>query len=161
MAMLKIFRRQNGTVCNQLGLKVIAKWPGITMIRRPLRTFKVLKVPTPTGEIRLLPEKAIFLREEQVLIVADLHFGKINHFRQAGLPVPKSANQKNAETLTTFVTLTSLQLSSGGSSERRSDGVLRGRPVQRRSRAESGHFALRAPKTIATQSREFGWSMPG
>ncbi len=31
--------------------------------------------------------------------MADLHFGKINHFRQAGLPVPKSANQKNAETL--------------------------------------------------------------
>ena len=49
--------------------------------------------------IQLLPEKALFLREEKILLVADLHFGKINHFRQAGLPVPVAANQKNAETL--------------------------------------------------------------
>ena len=49
--------------------------------------------------IQLLPEKALFLQEEKILLVADLHFGKINHFRQAGLPVPAAANQKNAETL--------------------------------------------------------------
>ncbi|NOT76747.1 MAG: ligase-associated DNA damage response endonuclease PdeM [Cyclobacteriaceae bacterium] len=55
--------------------------------------------------IQLLPEKAIFLPEEKVLIVADLHFGKINHFRQAGLPVPKSANHKNAENLIDLVNL--------------------------------------------------------
>ncbi len=52
----------------------------------------------PAG-VELLPEKALFLRDERVLIVSDLHFGKVNHFRQAGLPVPRSANQKNAENL--------------------------------------------------------------
>ena len=47
----------------------------------------------------MLPEKALFLTAEKALVIADLHFGKINHFRQAGLPVPHAANQKNAELL--------------------------------------------------------------
>lgn len=51
----------------------------------------------------LLPEKAIFLKNERVLIVADLHFGKVNHFRRAGLPVPSAANQKNAELMIDLV----------------------------------------------------------
>jgi uncharacterized protein len=58
----------------------------------------------PTG-VELLPEKALFLTEERVLIVSDLHFGKVNHFRQAGLPVPRSANYKNAENLIDLINL--------------------------------------------------------
>ena len=58
-----------------------------------------MKLKIGTQEIELLAEKALFIQEEKILIVADLHFGKINHFRQAGLPVPHAANQKNAETL--------------------------------------------------------------
>jgi uncharacterized protein len=49
--------------------------------------------------IRLLAEKALFFERRKTLVVADLHFGKINHFRQAGLPVPSVANKRNAETL--------------------------------------------------------------
>lgn len=49
--------------------------------------------------LRLLPEKAAFLEAEKMLIIADLHFGKINHFRQAGMPVPAAANRHNEETL--------------------------------------------------------------
>lgn len=49
--------------------------------------------------IELLPEKAVFIQEVKTLVIADLHFGKVNHFRQAGLPVPPAANHKNAETL--------------------------------------------------------------
>jgi DNA ligase-associated metallophosphoesterase len=52
-----------------------------------------------TSGIQLLPEKALYLQDERVLIVADLHFGKINHFRRAGLPVPQAANHKNTEAL--------------------------------------------------------------
>ncbi len=52
-----------------------------------------------TDGIQLLPEKALLLTVEKILVVADLHFGKINHFRQAGMPVPQGANVKNAETL--------------------------------------------------------------
>jgi DNA ligase-associated metallophosphoesterase len=49
--------------------------------------------------VQLLPEKAMYLPEEQTLVIADLHFGKVNHFRRAGLPVPQAANQRNAEAL--------------------------------------------------------------
>src|SRR5882757_9897564 len=58
----------------------------------------------PAG-LLLLPEKAIFLKDEGVLIVADLHFGKVNHFRRAGLPVPPAANNRNTEALIDLVTL--------------------------------------------------------
>lgn len=36
---------------------------------------------------------------QNILVLADLHFGKINHFRKAGLPVPPAANVKNTESL--------------------------------------------------------------
>jgi DNA ligase-associated metallophosphoesterase len=54
--------------------------------------------PFPS-HLSLLPEKAIFLKEDRILVVADLHFGKVNHFRRAGLPVPPAANHRNAEAL--------------------------------------------------------------
>lgn len=41
-----------------------------------------------------------------MLIIADLHFGKINHFRQAGMPVPAAANRHNEETLIDLINLT-------------------------------------------------------
>ncbi|HNP76769.1 MAG: ligase-associated DNA damage response endonuclease PdeM [Cyclobacteriaceae bacterium] len=56
--------------------------------------------------LRLLPEKAAFLDAEKMLIIADLHFGKINHFRQAGMPVPAAANRHNEETLIDLINLT-------------------------------------------------------
>ena len=54
-------------------------------------------------ELVLLPEKAIFWKAKGVLMVADLHLGKINHFRKAGIPVPTKANDKNLELLLTLV----------------------------------------------------------
>lgn len=49
--------------------------------------------------LMLLTERAIWLPSHRTLIVADLHFGKVNHFRRAGLPVPLKANHRNAERL--------------------------------------------------------------
>lgn len=49
--------------------------------------------------VELLPQKGIFLPFHQTLVLADLHFGKINHFRKSGIPVPIRANSKNYETL--------------------------------------------------------------
>lgn len=34
-----------------------------------------------------------------MLLVADLHFGKINHFRKSGIAVPPKANERNTELL--------------------------------------------------------------
>lgn len=50
-------------------------------------------------KLTLLPQKGIFLKQQKILLLADLHFGKINHFRKSGIPVPPKANEKNAEVL--------------------------------------------------------------
>lgn len=47
----------------------------------------------------LLPERAVFLKDKKILILSDLHLGKINHFRRAGIAVPPSANNANTEIL--------------------------------------------------------------
>lgn len=39
----------------------------------------------------LLPQKAIFWQQEGILLIADIHLGKINHFRKAGIAVPQAA----------------------------------------------------------------------
>ena len=45
----------------------------------------------------LYPEKAIFWKSRGTLLLSDLHLGKINHFRRAGIPVPAKANDHNLE----------------------------------------------------------------
>jgi DNA ligase-associated metallophosphoesterase len=47
----------------------------------------------------LYPQKAIFWRSQETLLLSDLHLGKINHFRRAGIPVPSKANDHNLELL--------------------------------------------------------------
>lgn len=55
---------------------------------------------TVAGEkLTLLSEKAILWSEKKILIISDLHLGKINHFRRKGIPIPTKANHKNIETL--------------------------------------------------------------
>jgi uncharacterized protein len=49
--------------------------------------------------ITLLPEKALYLPNHKTVLVADLHFGKINHFRKSGIAVPAKANDKNTDSL--------------------------------------------------------------
>ena len=41
--------------------------------------------------LELLPEKAIFWKQQSALILSDVHLGKIAHFRKAGIGVPKEA----------------------------------------------------------------------
>ena len=36
----------------------------------------------------LLPDKCMFWKEHNSLILADLHIGKAGHFRKAGIPIP-------------------------------------------------------------------------
>lgn len=50
-------------------------------------------------KVILLPQKALWFKSRNLLLVADLHFGKINHFRKSGIPVPARANDKNTELL--------------------------------------------------------------
>lgn len=47
----------------------------------------------------LLPQKAIYWKEQQTILVSDLHIGKIYHFRKAGIPVPQEGAQNNFKRL--------------------------------------------------------------
>lgn len=49
--------------------------------------------------MQLLSEKAIYLPDHDMLIVSDLHFGKIEHFRKNGIGLPAKAARKDIDKL--------------------------------------------------------------
>ncbi len=51
----------------------------------------------------LLPEKAIFWKELQVLIIADIHLGKVGHFRKAGIGIPKLMEQDDLAVISDLI----------------------------------------------------------
>jgi DNA ligase-associated metallophosphoesterase len=54
-------------------------------------------------ELELLPQRAIWWKSQKIMLVSDMHLGKVNHFRKSGIPVPVKANSKNWETLIELV----------------------------------------------------------
>lgn len=50
-------------------------------------------------DLYLTPQKAIFWKNKEILIVSDLHFGKAGHFRKAGIAVPTFVHDNDFETL--------------------------------------------------------------
>jgi DNA ligase-associated metallophosphoesterase len=50
-------------------------------------------------DLELLPEKAIWWPGRKWLILADLHLGKVSHFRRHGMPVPEAAAHPNFDNL--------------------------------------------------------------
>lgn len=62
-----------------------------------------MKVEIFGEELELFPQKAIFWQKEKILLLADLHLGKINHFRRSGIAVPSKANDKNIEALVDLI----------------------------------------------------------
>ncbi|GAB3937169.1 ligase-associated DNA damage response endonuclease PdeM [Mucilaginibacter myungsuensis] len=51
----------------------------------------------------LLPQKAIYWQQEQALIVADVHLGKVGHFRKAGIAVPRDMEQDDLACLSDLI----------------------------------------------------------
>lgn len=51
----------------------------------------------------LLPEKAVYWPAEQMLIIADIHFGKAAAFRALGVPVPRGTTSENLAGLDALV----------------------------------------------------------
>ena len=47
----------------------------------------------------LHPTGAIFWPKEELLIISDVHLGKITHFRKYGMPIPNDAALENFEKL--------------------------------------------------------------
>lgn len=59
------------------------------------------------GEVfELFPHKAIYWPKMKSLFIADLHIGKINHFRRSGIALPSKANDRNIEVLLEVLELT-------------------------------------------------------
>lgn len=56
--------------------------------------------------LHLYPQRALFWPAKEILLMADLHLGKINHFRKSGVPVPAKADAKNLEQLLELIQLT-------------------------------------------------------
>lgn len=57
-------------------------------------------------EMVVWSQRALYWPIKRILFLADLHLGKINHFRKAGVPVPTKANEKNVEVLVEILQLT-------------------------------------------------------
>lgn len=51
----------------------------------------------------LTPEKALYWKEENALLLADLHLGKAGHFRRSGIPVPVTVNNENLDRLDSLI----------------------------------------------------------
>jgi DNA ligase-associated metallophosphoesterase len=51
----------------------------------------------------LLPEKAMFHPENRCLFIADIHLGKIAHFRKSGIAVPQKASFDNFKRMTHLI----------------------------------------------------------
>jgi DNA ligase-associated metallophosphoesterase len=54
-------------------------------------------------DLLLLPQKAIFWEQEQALIAADVHLGKVGHFRKAGIAVPRDMEQDDLACLSDLI----------------------------------------------------------
>ncbi|HEY2581793.1 MAG TPA: ligase-associated DNA damage response endonuclease PdeM [Mucilaginibacter sp.] len=51
----------------------------------------------------LLPQKAIYWQQEKALIAADVHLGKVGHFRKAGIAVPRDMEQDDLAALSDLI----------------------------------------------------------
>ena len=65
-----------------------------------------MKVEIVGEQMELLPQKAVFWARERILFLADVHLGKINHFRKSGIPVPPKANERNLELMIDLINQT-------------------------------------------------------
>lgn len=50
-----------------------------------------------------LPQKALWWKEKNTLLLSDLHLGKITHFRKAGIALPSSGMEQNFIVLNTLL----------------------------------------------------------
>jgi DNA ligase-associated metallophosphoesterase len=58
-----------------------------------------MQITLGSTAVQLLPERALYLPEYAVLVIADLHLGKVMHFRKAGLFVPAESAHKDYRVL--------------------------------------------------------------
>lgn len=52
------------------------------------------------NQLQLLPDKAIYIENLEILLVSDVHLGKSETFQQFGIPIPNQVNQTTLDRLT-------------------------------------------------------------
>jgi len=63
-----------------------------------------------SGErLTLFWQKALLWNRMKMMVIADLHFGKVNHFRKSGIPVPIKASERNLDQLVELIRETNPQ----------------------------------------------------
>jgi DNA ligase-associated metallophosphoesterase len=62
-----------------------------------------MRITIKNNTLTLLSHKAIWWEEEKILLISDLHIGKIAHFRKAGIAVPPQAAEQNFLRLDTLM----------------------------------------------------------
>jgi DNA ligase-associated metallophosphoesterase len=60
----------------------------------------IQNISIKNNDFKLHPSGAIFWKDKKMLLIADVHLGKVAHFRKHGAPVPANAAYKNLEKLT-------------------------------------------------------------
>ena len=65
----------------------------------PIKILPMLSITWAGETLTLLHDKAIHWPRRHALILADPHFGKTDHFRQAGIPVPTGVTAHNLQRL--------------------------------------------------------------
>ena len=48
-------------------------------------------------ELQFLPERALWLEQEGLLLIADVHLGKAEHLQRHGIPLPSDGDAANLE----------------------------------------------------------------
>lgn len=59
-----------------------------------------MTIETHGHVFHLLPEKALYLQEERLLVIADIHLGKARHFRKEGIAIPANTQANDYRRLT-------------------------------------------------------------
>jgi len=54
-------------------------------------------------DLLLLPQKAIYWQQQKALIAADIHLGKVGHFRKAGIAIPRDMEQDDLAMLSDLI----------------------------------------------------------
>lgn len=70
-----------------------------------LKTGDIPVIDVAGEAFTLYPQRGMYWMDRHALLLADLHLGKVSHFRRFGIPVPARANNRNIEYLIELVTL--------------------------------------------------------
>ena len=76
------------------------------VVRKSGLNYRGVEVTVAGENFVLYPQRGMYWRDRSVLLLADLHLGKVSHFRRSGIPVPQRANQHNLEILLELISLT-------------------------------------------------------